>query len=178
MQPRGSASHSRCASHRSCSHGAVAAVKSWNHDYAGSAAQELRKKILRRMTLQRNPYAHLAEFTQSSGTGKSRAVYELAKEVFCIPVTIGPLPYGGFSPVGLPAYLWLLEYRSQDEFVKVIQAFLHAVFTEAREVVVDRVLPQVKPDDPDRVKHIIRLFREEMSSGMTFGEHGHFRQRF
>ncbi|KAL7284896.1 LOW QUALITY PROTEIN: hypothetical protein ACG7TL_002210 [Trametes sanguinea] len=127
-----------------------AAVKSWNHDYAGSAAQELRKTIIGRMTLQRNPYAHLPEFTQSSGTGKSRAVYELAKEVFCIPVTIGPLPYGGYPPVDLPAYLWLLEYRSQDEFVKVIQAFLHAVFSEAREVVMDRVLPQVKPDVRER----------------------------
>lgn len=73
----------------------LAAMKSWNGDYAGPAAQVLIETIRSNMTLQKNPYAHFAAFTQSSGTGKSRAVDELAKEVFCIPVTFGPLPKSG-----------------------------------------------------------------------------------
>ncbi|RDX41439.1 hypothetical protein OH76DRAFT_1561574 [Lentinus brumalis] len=155
-----------------------AAVKSWNCDYVGPAAQVLIQTIRREMTLKKNPYAHFAAFTQSSGTGKSRAVDELAKEVLCIPVTFGPLPKGGYPPMDLDAQLCLLAYDTRESFVKTVQAFLYAIFSEARDVVKDTILPQVKPDDPDRVKQITQLFREEMIRGMVFDVHGEFRKRF
>ncbi len=46
----------------------------------------------------------------------------------------------------LDAQLCLLAYDTRESFVKTVQAFLYAMFSEAREVVKDTILPQVKPD--------------------------------
>lgn len=46
----------------------------------------------------------------------------------------------------LHAQLCLLGYDSRDSFVKTVQAFLYAMFSQAREVVKDTILPRVKPD--------------------------------
>ncbi|QRW12304.1 hypothetical protein RhiLY_11303 [Ceratobasidium sp. AG-Ba] len=63
-----------------------ATIGAWTAPYVGKTAQVL-KSNLNRMNVWCGsaPYANYVPITQSSGTGKSRAVDELAKEVFTIP---------------------------------------------------------------------------------------------
>ena len=70
----------------------LAATKSWLQTFRGTT-DVLRNRIRRYMdpsTPHSEPYARCAVYCQSSGTGKSRMVDELAKEIICIPINLGP----------------------------------------------------------------------------------------
>ncbi|QRV85662.1 hypothetical protein RhiJN_13680 [Ceratobasidium sp. AG-Ba] len=63
-----------------------ATIKAWNIPYIGEAARVLRSNLDQMNSERRaDDYANYVPIVQSSGTGKSRAVDELAQQVFTIP---------------------------------------------------------------------------------------------
>lgn len=62
----------------------------WKEPYKSSG--DILENVLKKYIVQDTAsphYARYASITQSSGTGKSRMVDELAKKIFCIPMSLG-----------------------------------------------------------------------------------------
>lgn len=116
--------------------------------YKGDAAETLRKILAGYMSVE-NHYARYVLLTQSSGTGKSRMIDELAKTVLCIPICLGDsqvICKTAVSPaLTIPSSLNAgsvpsCQYRNSEIFAgrdrrygsrRILvrcQAFLHAVF--------------------------------------------------
>ncbi|RPD68653.1 hypothetical protein L226DRAFT_617371 [Lentinus tigrinus ALCF2SS1-7] len=159
-----------------------AAEGAWKEPYRGTAADALFANIKNLMgEIHPRPYARFAAFTQSSGTGKSRAVDQLAKKVLCIPVTIGLLDRDAFPPVDTLARKWLLSVPADKaEYAQMVQAFLYAVFYVTHTKLKQDIVPEIKGDlkGRERVEAIARAFRQKMTHGMKFGQHGSYRRTF
>lgn len=67
----------------------------WKEPYKSSG--DILENVLKKYIVQDTAsphYARYASITQSSGTGKSRMVDELAKKIFCIPCLSAPTKVG------------------------------------------------------------------------------------
>jgi len=63
----------------------TATTLAWRGTYKGDLADVLFKTIADYLSLERTPYARLTSIVNSSGTGKSRMVDQLGKEVITVP---------------------------------------------------------------------------------------------
>jgi len=69
----------------------IATVKSWDNEFVGDISTMLRGILCYYMHVQTPLYARVVPHVQSSGTGKSRAHDELAKDILYIPLNLaGP----------------------------------------------------------------------------------------
>ncbi|KAI0773477.1 hypothetical protein C8Q74DRAFT_1217582 [Fomes fomentarius] len=152
-------------------------LKSWRTPFRGST-DTFRAALKQRMQ-QGRQYARYAWYTQSSGTGKSRMIDELAKTVFCIPVNLNP---DAFPPMDKVAVRWLMQTPSHSDYTLGVEAFLYAVFSTTREFLEERVVESgIELDaleSPQRVARLAELFRTKMSENMQLEEHGQYRQSF
>ncbi|KAF9486227.1 hypothetical protein BDN70DRAFT_870313 [Pholiota conissans] len=183
------------------------AISSWTEPYRGGAVKVLWQFLVDNLQPAgqawrigqmgeriptTDPYAHYVSIVQSSGMGKSRAVDELAKTHFVIPINIRVAQSNGFPPSDPNVRFFLCNWScEQHEIRNKCRAFLQALF----EITAD-VLSGVKyrgkypkagenreyftfdrrPDDT--AEDIAAKFREHMSDGMTFGSQGVKRKYF
>ncbi|KAK0205621.1 hypothetical protein DFS33DRAFT_1258736 [Desarmillaria ectypa] len=67
---------------------ATAAVQSWESEYIGDYPAAIIAEIDNYLAFQTSDYGCIGAMIQSSGTGKSRTVHEMATQVFTIPINI------------------------------------------------------------------------------------------
>ncbi|KAI9066890.1 hypothetical protein FKP32DRAFT_324631 [Trametes sanguinea] len=119
------------------------------------------------------PYPRYAFITQSSGSGKSRMVDELAKTIFCIPMCLGSKQ--AYPPPDIDLLNWFGPIRDLNANRRTVhvQLFLCSLFETALE--------RVKLIASDPASHggsLASSFRRLMSEGMEYGRHGLYRQKF
>ncbi len=66
----------------------IALIDSWNATFRGSAADVLMMTISTYLDRRRDVYARYASMVNSSGTGKSRMVDEVATKIVTIPMCL------------------------------------------------------------------------------------------
>lgn len=142
-----------------------ATVTAWNEPMAGTSVTYL-IQVLQRYnehvsTHQRGYYARLTSLCQSSGTGKSRVMQEVARKIVCIPICLASPRTGMYAqsypcgricaeelnptayPPGDPIVVSYLEdniYIEQEGFQKRVQAFYYALFTVTKRRLSEVVL--------------------------------------
>lgn len=62
----------------------------WSQEYKGYASTVLLKSIADFLNKERQPYARQTNIMNSSGTGKSRMVDELARRIITVPMCLRP----------------------------------------------------------------------------------------
>ncbi|KAA1471223.1 hypothetical protein DENSPDRAFT_99917 [Dentipellis sp. KUC8613] len=119
-----------------------ATVASWFREFRGDSADVLYKTLksyCKPPGSGPGPYARYAAFVQSSGTGKSRQIDELAKRIVCIPINLQD--HSEFSISYPPAddkrlRDWLRfddSVQLQNELQKHYQAFLFSLMVETQK---------------------------------------------
>ncbi|KAJ2930791.1 hypothetical protein H1R20_g6301, partial [Candolleomyces eurysporus] len=161
----------------------IAAEYSWKVDYIGKGAEALWTYLAGLDASVTNLYARYASIVQSSGTGKSRAVDEMSKTRFVIPINLRAPRTTGYPPPDgdLERFLCQTEGRSQQDRYRLFRAFLQALFqTTVRALNNDLDLDssEDKFRDSDRPEEIARKFRNHMSSCMSVNGHGGYRVGF
>ncbi|KAL7278890.1 hypothetical protein ACG7TL_006721 [Trametes sanguinea] len=119
-------------------------------------------------------YARYASITQSSGTGKSRMVDELAKKIFCIPMCLGSNQAYPPPDVRLLSFFESIMSVDADERIERIQFFLCALF----ETALERVKVIASELEGKSISALASRFRDLMSEGMGYRQHGRYRQEF
>ncbi|KAF8554213.1 hypothetical protein OG21DRAFT_1484826 [Imleria badia] len=152
---------------------AITSSKSWEREYVGDAADALWEHIREWYKKAQSPdagqsfYAKYVAIVQSSGMGKSRAIDEMSKSRFVIPVILRASDSSGYPPSDKPAYEYLIGSNSQrDAFLRSC-SFLHALFLQTATVV------EGFKDAPDAGQ-----LREYMKKGMQYDFHGECRRNF
>ncbi|KAH7890673.1 hypothetical protein F5I97DRAFT_1826747 [Phlebopus sp. FC_14] len=165
----------------------LATRTAWNREFVGDAARALWDHIchftsepLEVQTIegkQRYFYARYSAIVQSSGMGKSRAVDEMSKNHFVIPVN---LLAQGFPPADEQVYKNLTQANNQGEAFIRACAFLHALFTLTGYVLLNRDNIPRPPDlqEIDTEDSLASYFRKLMRHDMSFRGHGEFRRKF
>ncbi|KAJ2927619.1 hypothetical protein H1R20_g9470, partial [Candolleomyces eurysporus] len=161
----------------------IAAEYSWKVDYIGKVAEALWTYLAGLDASVTNPYARYASIVQSSGTGKSRAVDEMSKTHFVIPINLRAPPTTGYPPSDgdLERFLCQTEGQLQQDRYMLFRAFLQALFqTTVRALNNELDLDSSEEifKDSDRPEEIARKFRNHMSSRMSVNGHGEYRIRF
>ncbi|KAJ2975911.1 hypothetical protein NUW54_g11655 [Trametes sanguinea] len=118
-------------------------------------------------------FARYASIVQSSGTDKSRMVDELAKKIFCIPITIGSNT--GYPPADTAVVSYLMGSVS-NSLSKRVQLFFDALFEIALERA--KVIASELKSEGNDTSDLAGRFRQLMSEGMRYGKHGQYRQKF
>ncbi|KAI0737715.1 hypothetical protein C8Q80DRAFT_1052075, partial [Daedaleopsis nitida] len=159
-----------------------ATIDSWHRPFQGSPDPLLVTicQYMQQSGVESSEYARCAAFTQSSGTGKSWMNDELAKKIPYIPVNLGTTRDSFLSPLATSFN------QSQNLQTKVAHCFIEALLKIAynRLKIIVFSLPTAKvPADPmsalgDKLRNVASRFREKMSAGMTFANHGAYRVKF
>jgi len=68
----------------------TATQRAWQLEFKGDAATVLLQTISSFLDKQRNPYSRQATIVNSSGTGKSRMVDQLARKIITVPMCLCP----------------------------------------------------------------------------------------
>ncbi|KAB5590064.1 hypothetical protein CTheo_6486 [Ceratobasidium theobromae] len=119
-----------------------ATADAWATPYRGETVTLL-KTAIQDMNVRRNNwgYANFVPIVQSSGTGKSRVVDELAKQIFTIPLNLHPSWDKTVFPTGDNGLLDLLNvrYTPADRVHVLYKIFFKHLFSEVEQVL--RELP-------------------------------------
>ncbi|KAI0370060.1 hypothetical protein BV20DRAFT_315504 [Pilatotrama ljubarskyi] len=119
-------------------------------------------------------YARYASITQSSGTGKSRMVDEIARKIFCIPMCLGTdQAYPPPDEEIVDMFKSLAQLRDADVQLERIQFLMCAVF----ETALERVKTIASESTPER-QSLVSRFRHLMSEDMVYRQHGQYRRQF
>ncbi|CAA7265136.1 unnamed protein product [Cyclocybe aegerita] len=128
---------------------------------------------------QSKSYARYANLVQSSGTGKSRMNDELAKKILYIPINLSVIGRG-FPPQDLDVRIWLTtETKTRDECAQRCQAFLYGALKQTKMHL--ELFGPVLGESVGvhaRLAHFASIFRERMSTGMSFSRHGEYHRAF
>ncbi|KAF9490348.1 hypothetical protein BDN71DRAFT_1400269, partial [Pleurotus eryngii] len=152
-----------------------ATVASWGQKYYGSACTALWKYIC--YNFRPNPetpltneldntptdsfYAHYAVLFQSSGTGKSRLVDELAKKIFLIPICLRDVSTGTrYPPADVDVRTYLTDRNTRIATYARCWAFMQALFRHTATV--------LKQDEFETLDYseTVALFRVKMTESM------------
>ncbi|KAF8138824.1 hypothetical protein EV363DRAFT_1314913 [Boletus edulis] len=145
----------------------------WRDAYVGEGVDALWEHIQTSFEMSsrsgsnRRVYAKYCPVVQSSGMGKSRAVDEMSKYHFVIPVNLLSPESSGYPPRDQPAYDYLIKSYSREEAFLRSCSFLHALFLQTIHV--------VKPMAKDTVAE---QFRNKMTVGMLRNRHSEWRTNF
>jgi hypothetical protein len=75
----------------------TASVNAWSGEFKGKAAKVLLQTISNYLAKARTPYTRHAPIVNSSGTGKSRMVDELATQIITVPMCLREAGTQGFT---------------------------------------------------------------------------------
>ena len=73
----------------------TATIEAWSSDFKGNAADVLLATISDYLDKDKECYARLASIVNSSGTGKSRMVDEVSRQIITVPVCLRGYGSGG-----------------------------------------------------------------------------------
>ncbi|KAI0258043.1 hypothetical protein BC834DRAFT_975730 [Gloeopeniophorella convolvens] len=104
-------------------------LESWDLQYRGNATDVLLNIISDYLKTKRTNYAPLASIINSSGTGKSRMVDELAKTIISVPMCLRDKDSTGFPPADGSLRDWFAELpkSGKEETEKKLHGFLHSL---------------------------------------------------
>ncbi|KAL0945534.1 hypothetical protein HGRIS_014895 [Hohenbuehelia grisea] len=162
-----------------------ATLASWQGQYYGDACRALWNYICTKFPPNEDPHAQsaaevkkLVQFYafyivlfQSSGTGKSRVIDELAKSVFLIPICLRGDSHG-YPPVDAEVRRYLVGGDNRASVYARCWVFLQALFIRTA-----KVLEQDEFKELDYTE-TARLFRQKMTENMMGRAHNTFRQEF
>ncbi|KAI0362904.1 hypothetical protein BV20DRAFT_959369 [Pilatotrama ljubarskyi] len=143
----------------------------WQEPYKGSTS--ILKSVLNQYMEDSLRYACYASITQSSGTGKSRMVDELAREILCIPMCLGSDQAYPPPDVDLRYMFQLAMICDVDVQSEHVQLLMCAVFETALERV-----KMIVSDPMLEGQSLASRFRQLMSEGMAYRRHGQYWQQF
>ncbi|KAI9507727.1 hypothetical protein F5148DRAFT_1376382 [Russula earlei] len=143
----------------------LATSLAWGSEFKGDLADVLFVTIADYLSLERLPYPRLAGIVNSSGTGKSRSVDQLGKEIITVPMCLRR-GSEGFPPPDRKLRNWLLEEYDR----RIVQTRLYH-FAYSLLVVTLRKLETIasdKQDIPNLSKASAeRLFKKKQKDYVT-----------
>ncbi|KIJ59767.1 hypothetical protein HYDPIDRAFT_170633 [Hydnomerulius pinastri MD-312] len=176
---------------------AEATKRSWEREYIGEAADALWDHIqdhvkerpvddpnARQMQSRPTPplqyCAQYAAIVQSSGTGKSRAIDELSKSRFVIPINLRDETATGYPPrdTSVCSYFAVGAITTQKEAFSRACAFLQALFETTKDVLSGDLTFLQDLAKLDKAQPAPAQFRNYMEAGMSHKVHGEFRRKF
>ncbi|KAH8116519.1 hypothetical protein DFH11DRAFT_1876339 [Phellopilus nigrolimitatus] len=148
----------------------------WNREFVGTVDEALWvhiKECLYERSLNKK-YANLCPIIQSSGTGKSRAVDQLGRMHFILPICLRDPETTGFPPADDSIRKFLTGGDSKLQTEKHVEAFLFALFRETLQLLRD-----LYENDPDMDYWAMAGdFRRRMTEGQTMKHTNVFRTNF
>ncbi|KAH8116501.1 hypothetical protein DFH11DRAFT_1215459 [Phellopilus nigrolimitatus] len=148
----------------------------WNREFVGTVDEALWvhiKECLYERSLNKK-YANLCPIIQSSGTGKSRAVDQLGRMHFILPICLRDPKTTGFPPADDSIRNFLTGGDSKLQTEKHVEAFLSALFGETLQLLRD-----LYENDPDiDYWSMAGDFRRRMTEGQTMKHTNAFRTDF
>ncbi|EPQ51580.1 hypothetical protein GLOTRDRAFT_140973 [Gloeophyllum trabeum ATCC 11539] len=155
----------------------AATIASWGGQFKGQAASVLRQTIASFLHPGRMLYARYATIVNSSGTGKSRMVDELGKDVIVIYMCLRDHRSEGFPPADADLRDWLLKISKGDGRVDGFLWGLLTVTSKCLEDIVDREDLGNLRGEP-RLRRLASAFRSCMVDGQTFNSVNDYRKSF
>ncbi|KAI9434407.1 hypothetical protein F5148DRAFT_998459 [Russula earlei] len=133
----------------------AATERAWSGQFKGDLANVLLKTIADYLCRQWDSYARLTTIINSSGTGKSRIVDQLGKEVITVPMCLRK-GYEGYPPPDVELRNWLLAWSSDRA---TVQRKLYG-FARSLLVVTLSKLETIGSEHPDIAKFSEALSRK------------------
>jgi hypothetical protein len=179
----------------------------WSRKYKGDAATVLLKSIADFLNKEREPYARQTNIMNSSGTGKSRMVDELARRIITVPMCLRPyedqgmhsvhpfpsrrayrLFLTGFPPADATLRSWVYPGGSSTQAAaqKRLQGFMYGLLIVTR-ITLEAIESEMKDGMTETgteegvIKHqedLAAAFRDKMTVGQTFDRSNVYRKRF
>ncbi|KIL59036.1 hypothetical protein M378DRAFT_284568 [Amanita muscaria Koide BX008] len=170
----------------------AAAEGAWETDFKGNAAEVLLTTISNSLRKERgNIYARHASIVNSSGTGKSRMVDQMALEIITVPMCLRADGSRGYPPPDQHLRDWLSGTTDRVLVEKKVEAFIYSLLTILLEHL-KRIKENNQPmkafgkskagetdvDVIQRQKFLAHAFRTNMSEGQSFKASNQYRQSF
>ncbi|KAG6876815.1 hypothetical protein C0992_011653 [Termitomyces sp. T32_za158] len=157
-----------------------ATEKSWVYPFIGQASEVLKQTVMfyAKSAAGGGCSARAIPIVQSSGTGKSRMVDQLAKDMLVIPLNLRPPQSRGFPPRDPEIQSYLSVSGTENNVKQKWLSFLSAVFRYTKNYLetIDDKLREI-PDSPLK-EPLAAKFRFLMSYGLSFGSPGKHRIEF
>ncbi|KZV73389.1 hypothetical protein PENSPDRAFT_602890 [Peniophora sp. CONT] len=147
-----------------------ATLKSWDHDYQGSAHRALWHHIKHNLQ-QDKMYSPMCSIVQSSGTGKSRCIDELSKERLVVTLNLRDPDAGGFPASDRGLHTFFKDVLTAPNKQILVEAFLCAVFEGLESLI------RTKYDSPEHGS-LAAWYRSYMAEKQTFDSQGPNRVAF
>ncbi|KAH9830318.1 uncharacterized protein C8Q71DRAFT_851321 [Rhodofomes roseus] len=158
----------------------LAVQKAWVQPYVGQAPMALVGHLRSYSWWSNRPTVHDFSIVQSSGTGKSRMIDELAKDRLVIPISMGsgmgPQDYGTppYPPPDFGVINRFIGFESASSLASHCSAFVQALF--------EHTLVALQRDFAEEAScgfvSLCSAFRSRMQEGMKWGDHGQYRKDF
>ncbi|KAI0299888.1 hypothetical protein BC826DRAFT_716613 [Russula brevipes] len=172
------------------------AVDAWGNQFKGDAADVLLRTISDFLNKQRRVYARGTWIINSSGTGKSRMVDQVAMTIITIPMCLRAARTQGFPPsdVALRNWFELLALQGRDVIARKLHVFLSSLFVVLRKRLaaiaseIEDFQPLLMSTQSNEQEHaslvtqrqglLAHAFRKLMTTGQTFDSPNEYRKRF
>ncbi|EPQ56924.1 hypothetical protein GLOTRDRAFT_137401 [Gloeophyllum trabeum ATCC 11539] len=157
---------------------AIATIRSWNRPFQGETARVLRETLSSFLDPGRDTYARYSTLVNASGTGKSRIVDELGKQVVVVQMCVRERGTTGFPPHDRDLMFWLTGKVSCND--GRAEGFLYALLTVTAErlKIVEKHCGLADLRSEARVNQLASAFRECMTEGQTFDAANKYRREF
>ncbi|KAI0250558.1 hypothetical protein BJV78DRAFT_1218537 [Lactifluus subvellereus] len=182
-----------------------ATVQAWSSPFRGNAADVLLVTISDYLNKQRVVYARHTSIVNSSGTGKSRIVDEVARKILTVPMCLREDGSQGFPPPDEALRGWLTSTTNPNDQFAVAQklhGFVYSLLAVTHKYLVTieserhdiPTLPTLTDDDIDNLSQAERseqarlvkvrqgklagAFHECMTAGQSFQSPNSYRQTF
>ncbi|KAH7905574.1 hypothetical protein BJ138DRAFT_1130414 [Hygrophoropsis aurantiaca] len=162
---------------------ALATQRAWQALFRGKVHEFLWEHMVYYFNQTQRYYDRSCSIMQSSGMGKSRAVDELSKTHFVIPINLRA-DNAGYPPPDDDVHDYLCEPTSQNSSYLTACGFLAALFEEVHRALSGHPEAIKQPEGLDPIDRaataadIAALFRAYKAEGMTVSTHGRYRREF
>ncbi|KAI0257999.1 hypothetical protein BC834DRAFT_1046315 [Gloeopeniophorella convolvens] len=170
-------------------------LESWDLQYRGNATDVLLNIISDYLKTKRTNYAPLASIINSSGTGKSRMVDELAKTIISVPMCLRDKDSTGFPPADGSLRDWFAELpksgkeETEKKLHEASQGLEKLKVARKTWTVDDMLAGKYKPSEEAerrnaaaffvrRQERLASAFRHLMTHGQAFGSANDYRKKF
>ncbi|KAH9953569.1 hypothetical protein BC827DRAFT_1379867 [Russula dissimulans] len=167
---------------------ATATVQAWTSTFKGNAATVLLLTISDYLGKKEKIYSNHSNIVNSSGTGKSRMVDELAMQVITIPMCLREDGTQGFPPPDHHLRSWLISIADpmdQAQVAKKLHCFITALLMVTRTRLEEIIKETMSPSNLSqkdvvlgRQMELARTFRERMTKGQSFEASNDYRKTF
>ncbi|KAI0295042.1 hypothetical protein B0F90DRAFT_1820770 [Multifurca ochricompacta] len=168
-----------------------ATLRAWGSPFKGNAATSLLLTIESYLDKRRDVYARQTSIVNSSGTGKSRMVDEVATKIITIPICLRSSKSQGFPPPDIELRNWLCSVGGDsdpDAPSKKLHGFVYALLTitekhdvapqESTTIGRDRGRPRLDTAllVQEHQEKLAKAFREHMTVGQGFRSSNDYRK--